>query len=417
MAVKKLTQTIVDDAEFDMKPRAPKTQYIWDAKVVGLGLRLFPSGRHKWYLRYTRRSDNRPRTMPLAFAGQVSLKDARNAAQQYLARVILGADPLGEKIETRVRRNSGPTLTDLRERYRNEIEARNAEVTRRKKGIHWRKILEFFGEKTPLEEIRREEVLALFQHLSDQPNTANEVVHKLLAQALRMAAENWTYPDGSPWYPHRLPTKGIARHPERKRLRSFTGKEMRRILDACRELLPEHPAAYSAIPLIATTGARTGEITGSDSSAKWSGYQPEFRKLVLPRGKGDTHEIQGRQIFVPDVASEALERLQQLRRSDWLVPGHRAGNTLSGASLRKYFEHVAKVAGLSKVGDDAPTPHVLRHTFITVADEAGIPFQMIGRLVGHRLSGSMTARYSHPSDRILAQHANQAGEALMRYAR
>lgn len=51
------------------------------------------------------------------------------------------------------------------------------------------------------------------------------------------------------------------------------------------------------------------------------------------------------------------------------------------------------------------TPHVLRHSYVSVAAELGLSDMTIGSLVGHR-GQSITSRYAHFSDAPLLAAAD-----------
>jgi integrase len=56
------------------------------------------------------------------------------------------------------------------------------------------------------------------------------------------------------------------------------------------------------------------------------------------------------------------------------------------------------------------TPHVLRHSFASVAADLGYSELTIAALIGHKL-GSITSRYSHHADAVLLA----AAEAVARH--
>lgn len=60
------------------------------------------------------------------------------------------------------------------------------------------------------------------------------------------------------------------------------------------------------------------------------------------------------------------------------------------------FERITKAGGLPK----DVTPHILRHSFASLAADLGCSELAIAALLGHR-SGSVTARYTHAADDVL----------------
>ena len=67
-----------------------------------------------------------------------------------------------------------------------------------------------------------------------------------------------------------------------------------------------------------------------------------------------------------------------------------------------FFEKVARAGRLPK----DVTPHVLRHSFASVAVDLGFSELTIGALIGHR-GGSITSRYTHHADAVLLAAADQ----------
>jgi integrase len=59
------------------------------------------------------------------------------------------------------------------------------------------------------------------------------------------------------------------------------------------------------------------------------------------------------------------------------------------------------------------TPHVLRHSFASLAADLGGSELAIAALLGHR-SGSVTARYTHAADDVLLALADRVAAATLR---
>jgi site-specific recombinase XerD len=63
-----------------------------------------------------------------------------------------------------------------------------------------------------------------------------------------------------------------------------------------------------------------------------------------------------------------------------LVFASRLGTALNASNVRRSFRKVAASAGLS-VADW--TPREMRHSFVSLMSDAGVPIEKIARLVGH----------------------------------
>ncbi len=71
------------------------------------------------------------------------------------------------------------------------------------------------------------------------------------------------------------------------------------------------------------------------------------------------------------------------------------------SGFKKFWKRVAKLGGL------APdvTPHVLRHSFASLAADLGYSEPVIATLVGHQ-GRSTTSRYLHSADAVLLAAAD-----------
>ncbi len=82
----------------------------------GLGVRVFPSGSRQFEYRYVTTGGVRRRLVLGAYPG-LTLAKARIAANASRMTVLEGADPVGERAQTRDRLRTGETLNELAEAY------------------------------------------------------------------------------------------------------------------------------------------------------------------------------------------------------------------------------------------------------------------------------------------------------------
>jgi integrase/recombinase XerD len=143
--------------------------------------------------------------------------------------------------------------------------------------------------------------------------------------------------------------------------------------------------AHTILALLPSTGLRIGEVTAlrrTDIHAQGDRYYFRFR------GKGDKERI------VP--LNRAAERIlfsymEAKQPKDWLFTGY-SESPIGQHAIRKYTRAMSDkypdLTGLS--------PHVLRHTFATMALRNGIDLKNLQVLMGHE-NISTTQRYLHPS--------------------
>jgi integrase len=110
------------------------------------------------------------------------------------------------------------------------------------------------------------------------------------------------------------------------------------------------------------------------------------------RASGDTKTRKSRgTLELPQRCVGALrlhrEHQGQLRKhagDNWhdndLVFATRTGTALGAGNVRRAFRAVAAAAGLNAADW---TPRELRHSFVSLMSEAGVPIEKIARLVGH----------------------------------
>lgn len=73
----------------------------------------------------------------------------------------------------------------------------------------------------------------------------------------------------------------------------------------------------------------------------------------------------------------------------------------------KLFDRIAKMGDLP----EDITPHVLRHSFASVAAELGYSDAAIAGLLGHQ-GGTITRRYIHTADAVQLQAADAVARAV-----
>jgi integrase len=94
--------------------------------------------------------------------------------------------------------------------------------------------------------------------------------------------------------------------------------------------------------------------------------------------------------------------LRNLSRSGELVfPATRGTGDVVMSGFKKFWNRIAKLGGLPP----DVTPHVLRHSFASLAADLGYSEPVIAALVGHQ-GRSITSRYLHSADAVLLAAAD-----------
>lgn len=121
-AMPTLTKTIID------KLTAQTKDYmIWDDKISGFGLKVTPTGRKVYLLKYRTR-DGRQRKPTIGIHGNITCEIARDIAKEWHAELAKGNDPAERTLQLR----HSPTISDLCDRFRKEY----IEIHKKASG-HW----------------------------------------------------------------------------------------------------------------------------------------------------------------------------------------------------------------------------------------------------------------------------------------
>ena len=111
------------------------------------------------------------------------------------------------------------------------------------------------------------------------------------------------------------------------------------------------------------------------------------------RASADTKTARSRRtLAMPDMAVTELCRLQAAEgRTTGSVFATRDGGELDAANVRREFRAAVKSAGITGTW----SPRELRHTFVSLMSDSGVPVEEIARLAGHATSRTTELVYRH----------------------
>jgi integrase len=140
---------------------------------------------------------------------------------------------------------------------------------------------------------------------------------------------------------------------------------------------------------IALTGCRRSEMI----KLRWieADMQASCLRLVDSKEGASTQAI-----GLPVV--EYLESRWTAKAGTYVFPGQRDDNALG--SFPNHWEKIFRNTSLADI-----TPHVLRHSFASIANDLGFTEVTIAALVGHA-KGSVTSKYIHTLDTALIMAAD-----------
>jgi integrase len=374
----RLSKTIVDR----MRPG----DQLWDSDVKGFGVRCqvdVPS----FFVKT--RIDGRQRFMNIGKAGSPwTVETARREALRILSAAQHGIDTAKDKAAARRR----ATLGDVADQYK---DAHFPKLKPRTKQEYDRlldtTIRPAFGTKF-LDNISRADIAKFHSGLHKTPRKAN------LTIAVLSSIFTWAIHHGFCEDNQINPCIGMSKFKENARERYLSTDEMTRLfavlddLDARRDVLP---SISLAIRLLLLTGARLTEIL----TLKWSYVDEERATAWLPDSKTGKKAI-----HLSPLALELLNAHPHTDKNPFVITG--TGATGHLVNLQKPWYRIRELAGLSGV-----RVHDLRHSYASLAINAGASLPMVGKLLGHS-QPQTTMRYAHLADDPLRRLNNKIGAAI-----
>ncbi len=426
----------------------PMGKTLWDdgkGAVAGLGARRQKGEAVTYVLKY-RTQDGRQRWLTIGRHGSPWTPDlARAEARRLLVEVVKGDDPATEKQQAR----KAATVAQLCDEY---LEAAKAGRLLTRRGV-MKKPATLDGDRGRIERhikpllgnlkvaaVSRQDV-ERFNNLVSEGATAARIKtgkHGLArvsggrgtatrAMGLLGALFNYAVRQGMR---ADNPAVGVARHAYAERQRRASTEEYAALGEAVRTMLkgsqeyaalsealstmpksakeyaahkktlqtmphPTWPAALAAAWFLALTGWRRGEAL----ALKWSEVDLETRTARLPDTKTG--------FSMRPLSHAACKVLRDHPRLGELVFPASIGVDKHMSGFRKIW---VRIAAKAQLPDDV-TPHVLRHSFASVAADLGFSELTIAAMIGHR-KASVTSKYAHHADAVLLQAADTVSDRI-----
>ena len=362
-----------------------------------------------------RTSEGRQRWLTIGRHGAPWTPDtARDEARRILSEVAKGGDPASEKLAKR----RGATMVDLCDLYL-EAATQGRLLTRRGKD---KKTSTLATDRSRIEahikpllgsrkisEVGRHDVEKFMHDIARGATKRRSHLGKpravsivrggrgaatrtvgLLGAIFSYAARSGLRADN--------PVTGVIRFADRRRDRHLSDGEYRQLGDGASLSTGVWPLlAVAAARFLALTGWRSGEAL----KLRWCHLDLQTHIARLPDTKTGAS--------ARPLSLAAVQEIQKLARggpNELVFPSTREGVAMSG--FPSLFEKIARAGGLPR----DVTPHVLRHSFASVAADLGFSELTIAALIGHR-GGSITSRYTHHADAVLLAAADQVAGRIM----
>lgn len=392
----RLTKRIVDSAKGD----PARDVFIWATEPRGFGLRIKPSGSRSYLIQY-RNAHGRTRRMVIGSVGALTPAEAENLAREKLAEVAKGKDPSAERKEAR----KAKTVAEVCDWYLREaragklrgkggrrIKASTLDADQSRIETHVKPLI---GSKTvaglttqDIEKLQSDIAAGKTAKARRKEGrggkaTGGEAVasrtvsmlHSIFEQALRAKQA-----------PHN-PARGVRKLSAKRRKVRLSEEQITALGTAMREALAEgeNPTGIRAIRSFLLTGFRRMEVLGMPRDVIQTGARGACVDF------GDTKS--GPQ-FRP-IGREAYQVLRDgPESSEWAFPGDRGDGHFVG--VVRVLERIVERAKIKK----NVSPHVLRHTFASLAGDLGFSKLTIEGLLGHA-AGSVTESYVHLDSGLL----------------
>jgi integrase len=388
----------------------------WDTEVSGFGARRQPGNAVAYVLKY-RTVDGRQRWLTIGRHGAQWTPDlARKEARRLLAEVAKGNDPASDKIAKR----RAATVAELCDLYWTDAStgrlmtrlrtAKKISTLRSDYGRLERHIKPLLG-RMKVAAVTREDVERFMYAVADGKTAARAKTPKVrgmpnvrggmgtASRTVGLLGAIFSYA-----VRHRMrsdnPVHGVIRPADGKRERRLSDAEYRTLNVALQQATGGvWPPAVAATWFLALTGWRSGEALG----LRWHDVDLVRRTVILLETKT------GRSIRpLAQAAREILRVLGPGADAALVFPPTRGAGTMTG--FRKLWDRIVKLTDLPA----DVTPHVLRHSFISLAADLGYSESTIASLVGHK-GQTTTSRYIHSADSVLLAAADAvAWETLSR---
>jgi integrase len=397
----KLTKSIVDAAT----PRE-KQFTIWCSELKGFGVFVQPSGSRTYFVDYRNREGVRKR-MTIGRHGKITAEEARKLAIATLGETVKGRDPAEERVQQR----KALTVKELCDRNLAAADKglilgkgdrpKKASSLYVDRGRITRHIVPLLGKKR-VQSLKPADINKFIEDVATGKSAKVEKTDKkrgksIVKGGLGTAARTGGLLGGILTYAvhqgllEKNPAHGIRKPADGIKKRRLSDDEYRLLGQILQERAADEQfkTTVQIIRLLALTACRRGEAIHLRRS------ELDFDASCL-RLMDSKEGASVRPVGLPVL--NLLTPLITDHSGDFVFKGTVEGKPLVG--FPRLWNKLFKDTALADV-----TPHVLRHSFSSIANDLGFTEATIGALMGHS-RGTITGRYIHTVDSLLVMAAD-----------
>lgn len=321
---------------------------VWDSKLVGFGLIVYPSGRKVFTYNF-RNKEGRTQTKTIGKHGTINAKDAREVANTFALKLVLG-----EEIQKRKDSNPSVSFKDLFSNYRKN----HMEPGKGRKGIgeRLREEVERFMSRLDDNErdFSKDNIIKIINDYADKyGDSQSNNLRGFLSKMFNVGIDKNLLEHN--------PITSIPKKDVKPRERVATKAE----LQAFRESVKKESIVIQVfVTLILNTACRSGEL----KKMKWNDIDENtWTKPTTKNGKAQ-------KVHLNSACLEALNFLD--RPGDYVFYGKDSSKPFNGWS--KVLGRIRKRVGIEDLHF-----HDLRRTMATMLLENGTPVEKVSQLLNH----------------------------------
>lgn len=368
----KLTKKLISE----LTPPSKNRDYYMDADVDGLGVCVTANGNKSWFLQKT--VNGRTKRITLGNAMSMVRTTAKDKARDIRADIDKGADPIKDKrVRAAKQKNDSLTLEALLKEY---LEARSHILKPRTVDDYQKSLKHFCADwlNSPLNTITSEKLVERYKHKAKSAPYVADRGRRILNALFQYHMGRYKDQNGEPLL-KRNPVQAIREQrltikPQRKE-RTIEPDDLARWSKLAFELCqPNYAALLHFCLFCATRITPTANLTWTDIDTKnWIFYLD------------DTKNRQKEKLPIPKAIRFLIKEMKIKNNGENFVFPTNSGGAYSDSGyyyskLKKHFPR-----GFS--------PHDLKRTFTTTAEEVGIGLFAQKRLIQHITSNDVTGGY------------------------